>query len=118
MRSAYIFGEEYMVAIGFVRKRVDGSYAGELRTLTIHTPIEIRQNQNKANERQPDFRVYAASSVEIGTARRKVGENSQAEYISLSLSIPEFGPKRFTANLGPIPGQDSETYAIIWNPDN
>jgi uncharacterized protein (DUF736 family) len=38
--------------------------------------------------------------------------------VSLLLSIPEFGPKRLTANLGRVAGRESENfYAIIWNPD-
>src|ERR1700742_2527547 len=105
-----------MPAIGFVTKQTDGSYKGELRTLTIRTPIEIRPNPNKTNDRQPDFRVFAANNVEIGSARTKVGQESQGEYVALQLAAPEFGPRRLFANLGPAAGQDDENvFAIIWN---
>jgi uncharacterized protein (DUF736 family) len=108
-----------MVAIGFVKKQGDGTYRGELRTLTICSPIEILPNQGKTSERHPDYRVYAADKVEIGSGRKRIGENSQAQYISLSLSIPEFGPKRLIANLGPMAGQEDENmFAILWNPEN
>jgi uncharacterized protein (DUF736 family) len=108
-----------MVAIGFVKKQEDGSYKGELKTLTISSPIEIRPNVQKVEDRQPDFRVYAANNVEIGTARKRIGQSSQAEYINIMLSIPEFGSKQLSANLGPAIGQDdSEVFAIIWNPEN
>lgn len=92
-----------MVAIGVVKKQGDGSYKGHLRTLTISSSIEILPNHGKTSDRQPDFRVYAANKVEIGTGRRLIGEGSQTEYVSLALSIPEFGPKRLTANLGRMP---------------
>ncbi len=108
-----------MVAIGFVKKQGDGSYKGELRTLTISSPIEILLNQGKTSERHPDYRVFAANKVEIGTGRKRVGDSSQAEYISLAFSIPEFGPRRLTANLGSMAGQEDENvFAILWNPES
>lgn len=108
-----------MVAIGFVIRRGDGSFKGELKTLTIATPLEIRPNLQKDGPQHPDYRVYAADDVEIGTGRVKTGESSKAEYISLALSIPEFGPKRLIANLGKMAGQDNDdVLAIIWNPDS
>jgi hypothetical protein len=53
--------ETTMVAIGFVTKQKDGSYKGELKTLTIQTAVEIRPNLHKVNDRQPDFRIYLRS---------------------------------------------------------
>lgn len=108
-----------MPAIGFVTKQKDGSYKGELTTLTIQTPLEIRPVLRKEDDRHPDFRVYAADNVEIGTARKKIGKNSDEEYIALSLAVPEFGPRRFTANLGRAAGHDDQNvFAIIWNPED
>ena len=105
-----------MPAIGFVSKQQDGSYKGELMTLTIQTSLEIRPVSTKDDERHPDYRIYA-NNVEIGTARKKVGKGG--EYIALSLAIPEFGPKRLTANLGRAAGQDDQNFfAIIWNPED
>lgn len=118
-RSAYISQGNDMVAIGFVRRESDGSFRGELKTLTISSRIEIRPVEQKSAERHPDYRVFTADGVEIGTGRKRVGESSHTEYISLALSIPEFGPKRLTANLGKMAGQDDESvFAIIWNPEN
>ena len=108
-----------MVAIGFVKRQTDGSFKGELRTLTISSRIEIKPVEQNAAERRPDYRVYTAEGVEIGTGRKRVGESSLTEYISLALAIPEFGPKRLTANLGRMAGQDDQNvFAIIWNPEN
>lgn len=108
-----------MPAIGIVTKQKDGSYRGELLTLTIQTPLEIRPVLRKKDDHHPDFRVYAADNVEIGTARKKIGKNSEQEYISLSLAVPEFGSKRLTANLGRAAGYDDQNvFAIIWNPED
>jgi uncharacterized protein (DUF736 family) len=41
-----------MASIGFVTKQKDGSYKGELRTLTINAPIELRLNLAKSSPRQ------------------------------------------------------------------
>lgn len=112
------FFGKHMVAIGIVTKQSDGSYRGELKTLTIRSPIEIRPNPNKTSDRQPDYRVYAANEVEIGTGRKRTGQSSQTPYIALSLAIPEFGPKQLRANLGLAAGQNSaDVFAIIWNPE-
>jgi uncharacterized protein (DUF736 family) len=40
-----------MPAIGFVTKQEDGSYKGELITLTIKTPLEIRPVLQKGDDR-------------------------------------------------------------------
>jgi uncharacterized protein (DUF736 family) len=107
-----------MVAIGFVRQEDDGSFKGELKTLTISSRIEILPNSGKTQDRHPDYRVVTTDGVEIGTGRKRIGENSKAEYVSLSLSIPEFGSRRLIANLGRMAGQlDESLFAIIWNPE-
>jgi uncharacterized protein (DUF736 family) len=81
--------------------------------------VEIRPNLNKTNDRQPDFRVYAANNVEIGSARKKVGQDSQGKYVALHLAVPEFGPRRLFCDLGPAAGQDDkDVFAFIWNPEN
>ena len=108
-----------MPAIGFVTKREDGSYKGELTTLTIRTPLEILPVLQKQDDRHPDYRVYAADNVEIGTGRKKIGKSSEEPYIALSLATPEFGPKRLAANLGRAAGRDDDNvFAIIWNPED
>ncbi len=107
-----------MPSIGIVTKQSDGGFKGELKTLTIHTPIEIRPNREKSNDRQPDFRVYVATDIEIGSARKKIGKGSEAEYIALSIAAPEFGPRTLKVNLGRAAGQDDpDVFAMIWNPE-
>ena len=105
-----------MPAIGYVTKQANGSYKGQIKTLSIRAEVEIIPNRSKAAEMQPDFRV-SAGGVEVGAGWVRTGETSGKDYVSLSLAAPEFGPRRLYANLGRAAGQDDDdAFAIIWNP--
>ncbi len=105
-----------MAAIGYVAKQPNGSFKGELKTLSIRREIEILPNRMKTSESQPDYRV-SCSGVEVGAAWIRTGETSGKDYVSLTLAAPEFGPRRLYANLGRAAGQDDDdVFAIIWNP--
>ncbi len=107
-----------MPAIGYVTRQDNGSFRGQLRTLSIRTEIEILPNRSKGSESQPDYRV-SAGGVEVGAGWVRTGEVSGRDYVSLSLAAPEFGPRRLYANLGRAAGQDDEdAFAIIWNPND
>lgn len=106
-----------MATIGYVTKREDGRYEGELRTLSLRASIAILPVGDKQTETQPDFRVMA-QGIEIGAGWQRIGQTSGKEYISLSISAPEFG-KTLYANLGRAAGQgDPNTYALIWTPQD
>lgn len=105
-----------MPAIGFVTKQDNGSFKGQLKTLSIRADIDIVPNKEKAHTNQPDFRVLT-KGYEIGAGWNRTGETSGKEYVSLSLAAPEFGPRKLYANLGRAAGQDDEdAFAVIWNP--
>jgi len=105
-----------MASIGVVTRLPDGTYKGQLRTLTIRADIEIVHNQTKSTEGQPDYRVRTGG-IEVGAGWDKVGEMSGKSYVSLSLAAPEFGPRKLYANLGRAAGQDDDdVFALIWNP--
>ncbi len=105
-----------MPSIGTVTKTGTGSFKGELKTLSIRAEIDIVANARKANTIQPDYRVVAGD-VEIGAGWIRHSEISGRDYVSLSLAVPEFGPRRLYANLGRLAGtDDGERFAIIWNP--
>lgn len=107
-----------MPAIGYVAKQANGSFKGQLKTLSIRAEIEIVPNRSKTGESQPDYRV-SAGGVEVGAGWIRTGEASGRDYVSLSLAAPEFGPRRLYANLGRAAGQDEdEAFAIIWNPND
>jgi uncharacterized protein (DUF736 family) len=106
-----------MPAIGHVTKQNDGTFKGQLKTLSITASLEIVKNASKkATDNQPDYRVVA-NKVEIGAAWIKKAQGSGNEYVSLSFSAPEFGRRKLYANLGKAAGQDdADLFAIIWNP--
>ncbi len=105
-----------MTAIGYVTKQDDGSYKGQLKTVSIQAEIEIVPNDQKSDTNHPDFRVYTGD-IEIGAAWIKTAASSGKEYVSLSLAAPEFGPRRLYANLGKAAGSDNpDFFAVIWNP--
>ena len=107
-----------MATIGSVTKHEDGHYEGELKTLSVRADISIVPVTDKASHNQPDFRVLSRG-VEIGAGWLRIGQMSGKEYVSLSISAPEFGSKTLYANLGRAAGQtDPDIYALIWNPQD
>ena len=106
-----------MPAIGHVTKQKDGGYSGHLATLTVQSPIEFVPIKDKVSDRHPDFRLMAGN-VEAGAAWVKTGKESKEDYVSVTITAPEFGPKWLYANLGRAAGQDDPSvFAIIWNPE-
>ena len=106
-----------MATIGYVTKRDDGRYEGELKTLSVRAEISLVPVADKASPGQPDYRVMS-QGIEIGAGWQRIGQTSGKEYISLSISAPEFG-KTLYANLGRASGQaDPNTYALIWTPQD
>lgn len=104
-----------MPAIGYVTKDDNGTFTGQLKTLSIRAEIIIQPNASKAHDAQPDYRVVSGD-VEIGAGWNRHSETSGRDYVSLSLSAPEFGPRRLYANLGRAAGEDDSRFAILWNP--
>lgn len=105
-----------MAAIGIVNGTIEKGYAGQLTTLSIRVPIEIRLNRAKNGDVQPDYRVWS-DGVECGAGWLRRSEATGKLYVSLTLEAPEFGPRRIYANLGRAAGQDNpDVYALIWNP--
>jgi uncharacterized protein (DUF736 family) len=107
-----------MATIGYVTKRDDGRYEGELKTLSVRADIAIIPVGDKATENQPDYRVLS-QGVEIGAGWLRTGQMSGKEYVALSIAAPELGAKTLYANLGRAAGQsDPDVYALIWNPQD
>ena len=105
-----------MASIGIVNGSIEEGFVGQLRTLSIKAAIEIRRNQQKAGDVQPDYRVWS-DGIEIGAGWIRIGQVSQKPYVSLALEAPEFGQRRLYAKLGRAAGQDDpDIFAIIWNP--
>lgn len=106
-----------MPAIGHVTRQKDGSFTGQLTTLTIRKNIQLVPNK-KSKDHQPDYLVMAGD-VEVGAAWNKTGQASGKDYVSVSLAAPEFGDRTIYANLGRKAGsKDDSEFAIIWNPSS
>jgi uncharacterized protein (DUF736 family) len=107
-----------MPAIGRVFKQADGSYKGQLATLSIRQNIQFVKN-NKKSESQPDYVILAANDIEIGAAWIRTAISSGKDYVSVSLAAPEFGNRTLYANLGRAAGsKDENEFALIWNPQD
>ena len=78
-----------MPAIGYVTKQPNGSYKGQLKTVSIRADIEVVPNRSKSADSQPDYRVLT-QGVEVGAGWLRIGESSGKEYVSLS-KIKECG---------------------------
>ena len=106
-----------MPSIGRVTRQADGTFKGQLATLSIRQTIQFVKNR-KANDSQPDF-VIMANDVEVGAAWWRTAISSGKEYLSISIAAPEFGNRTLYANLGRAAGSDDEDdFAIIWNPQD
>lgn len=104
-----------MPAIGYVTRDENGSFKGNLKTLSIRADVAIVPNTAKTGDTQPDYRVLSGD-IEIGAGWNRRAESSGRDYVSLSLAAPEFGPRRLYANLGRVAGEADDRFAIIWNP--
>lgn len=104
-----------MASIGHVTLNSNGSFKGQLRTLSVTAEIEIVPNERKTSDNQPDYRV-TSGGIEVGAGWNRRSEVSGRDYVSLSLAAPEFGPRRLYANLGRAAGGDENSFALIWNP--
>lgn len=103
-----------MTIIGTVAKQANGSFKGELHTLTIRAELDIVPNRGSSSAIQPHYRV-TANGVEIGAGWVRRRDVSGEHYVSLSLATPEFGPRRLYANLAPAAGRN-DAFVIIWTP--
>ncbi len=78
-----------MATIGTFTAAKDG-YVGTIRTMTINVKTKIVANDQKSNEKAPDFRVYAGGA-ELGAAwREKTSGDEPKGYLSVLLDDPGF----------------------------
>lgn len=101
-----------MATIATLTAKDDG-FEGSLTTLNVTAQIAIIPNQ-KSKDSEPDYRVVSKKNgFELGAAWKRVSQ-SGADYVSVSLSAPEFGT--IYGNIANAPGNDPEKKVIIWNP--
>ena len=104
-----------MATIANLTVKSDGTMEGTLATLTVTAPISIIRNGRKTKENEPDWRVVSRKNgFELGAGWKRFSQNTGAEYVSVSLSAPEFGT--IYGNIANAPGDDPSKKVIIWNP--
>lgn len=77
-----------MAAIGTFTK-TEESFVGTIRTMTINVKAKIVPNKEKANDKAPDYRVYAGGA-ELGAGWLEQSKDEEREYLSLKLDDPSF----------------------------
>jgi len=69
----------------------------------------------KDNDKAPDFRIFASSTVEFGAAWKKTARDSDREYLSVKLDDPSF-PAPIYASL--VKGEADDSFTLIWSRRN
>ena len=77
--------------------------------------VALVPNARKAKDTAPDYLVISRKNgFELGAGWNRISKSTGEEYISVSLSAPEFGT--IYGNVAPAPGDDASKKVIIWNP--
>jgi uncharacterized protein (DUF736 family) len=104
-----------MATIATLTQKADGNLEGTLATLNVTAPIVLMPNTRKAKDNEPDYRVISRKNgFELGAGWSRISKTTGDEYISVSLSAPEFGT--IYGNVASAPGEDPNKKVIIWNP--
>ena len=104
-----------MATIANLNVKSDDSFEGTLATLNVTAPISILPNNRKAKDSEPDYRIVSKKNgFELGAGWKRVSQTTGLEYVSVSLSAPEFGT--IYGNIANAPGDDPAKKVIIWNP--
>lgn len=102
-------------ALGYVSETKSG-FEGALAMTNLSAAIRIEKNVEKAQDGQPDFRIYAGeTSTEIGGGWMRKAKASGRDYISITLADPQIGPRKIYASLAPVKGKKGR-HVILWNP--
>ena len=99
-----------MAIIGSFTKDTNG-YTGTLRSLSINTKARLVPAES-SGDKAPDFRVFAAGSVELGAAWTRKAKETGREYLSVKLDDPSF-PQPIYASL--VEAETEGGYTLIWS---
>ncbi len=78
-------------------KTDDGGFTGQIKTLTLNVTIFLVPNEEKTQERAPDFRITSETGAECGAAWNEMSQEDKP-YISIKLDDPAL-PDTIWANL-------------------
>jgi uncharacterized protein (DUF736 family) len=102
-----------MATIGTFTAAENG-YTGSVKTLTLNVKAKFVATE-KDNDKAPDFRIFASSTVEFGAAWKKTARDSDREYLSVKLDDPSF-PAPIYASL--VKGEGDDSFTLIWSRRN
>ena len=101
-----------MAIIGTFTPTKDGGWAGTIRTLTIDVKARFVPNDNRDNDRAPDFRVFAGHS-ELGAAwRERTSGDNPRDYLSVRLDDPSL-PEPASAAM--FEAADGTAAQLVWS---
>lgn len=104
-----------MATIATLTTKTDGSLEGTLATLNVTAAIAVVPNGTKRKDSEPDYRIISRKNgFEVGAGWNRRNSRDGGEYVSVTLSAPEFGT--IYGNVAPAPGDDPAKKVIIWNP--
>ena len=92
----------------------DNGFVGSIKTLTLNIKAKLIATE-KENEKAPDFRIFAATTVEFGAAWKKTARETEREYLSVKLDDPSF-PAPIYASL--VKGEGDASFTLIWSRRN
>ncbi|WP_282048109.1 DUF736 domain-containing protein [Sulfitobacter mediterraneus] len=91
-------------------------FTGTLATMAVRSKITIVPNA-KAHSDQPDYRVFANGTYEIGAAWKKTSDTTGNDYLSVKMAAPELGAMAIYANVIALDeiGDDNVTHLMLWS---
>ncbi|RIV80332.1 DUF736 domain-containing protein [Pelagerythrobacter aerophilus] len=100
-----------MAQIGTFTKNADGSFVGEIVTLSVQAKnVRITPEDDRASENAPSHRV-TVGRAEIGAGWAKTS-NEGRDYLGLKFDDPSFTAPIY-ANL--FEETDGKTHSLIWS---
>ena len=103
-----------MAAIGTFTAQGDG-YSGLIKTLTLDVKAATFRPNDKADDKAPDYRIFAGANIEFGAMWKKKSQDTGREYHSVKLDDPSF-PAPIYATLVEVEGEDG--LSLIWSRPN
>lgn len=100
-------------ALGYFTETGNG-FEGTIATLTASAQVRIVENAGKEHDRQPDYRIFGGSGVEVGAIWTRTSNSTGAEVLSATIQNPAFGGSKIYANLVPTKN-DPKKHVLLWN---
>lgn len=90
-------------------------FSVSLEKMNLTAPIRFENNADKKVPSQPEYRAVAGEiETEIAGGWLVKAKSGDREYISLTLTDPQIGPRKIYANLAPVKGKKGR-YVLLWN---